>query len=164
MVQPRKVRKDYYTQPKQEIRKNISSHLSNELYSKYGTRSLSVIKGDTVKVQRGKFKGFEGKISKVNVKDRKLAVEGITISKSDKKQVLYYLDASNLLITKLSLDDKKRIEKLRKIAEIKKIAFVEPEPEKEEPTEAKQELPAEKEEPEKANEEPSEESKEGGSV
>lgn len=162
MVQPRKVKKDYYTQPKHVVRKNISSHLSNELYSKYGTRSISVIKGDTVKVQRGKFKGFEGKISKVHVKDRKLAVEGITISKSDKKQVLYYLDASNLLVTKLSLEDKKRIEKLRKIAEIKKIAFEEPEPEKE--AEVKEEVKEEKEELEKADEEPSEESKEGGSV
>ncbi len=161
MVQPRKVRKDYYTEPKHVIRKNISSHLSDELYSKYGTRSLSVVKGDTVKVLRGKFKGFEGKISKVHVKDRKLAVEGITISKSDKKQVLYYIDASNLLLTKLNLDDKKRIEKLRKIAEIKKIAFEEPEPEKEE---VHEEVKEEKEEPEKTEVEPSEESKEGGSV
>ncbi len=161
MVQPRKVRKDYYTEPKHVIRKNISSHLSDELYSKYGTRSLSAVKGDTVKVLRGKFKGFEGKISKVHVKDRKLAVEGITISKSDKKQVLYYIDASNLLLTKLNLDDKKRIEKLRKIAEIKKIAFEEPEPEKEE---VHEEVKEEKEEPEKTEVEPSEESKEGGSV
>ncbi len=161
MVQPRKVRKDYYTEPKHVIRKNISSHMSDELYSKYGTRSLSVVKGDTVKVLRGKFKGFEGKISKVHVKDRKLAVEGITISKSDKKQVLYYIDASNLLLTKLNLDDKKRIEKLRKIAEIKKIAFEEPEPEKEE---VHEEVKEEKEEPEKTEVEPSEESKEGGSV
>lgn len=154
MVQPRKVKKEYYSQPKHVIRKNISSHLSNELYAKYGTRSLSVVKGDTVKVMRGKFKGFEGKISKVNVKAREVAVEGITISKSDKKQVLKYIDASKLLITRLNLEDKKRIAKLREIAEIKKIAFVEPEPVKEEEV---------KELPENVNEEPSKESSEGGS-
>lgn len=135
MVQPRKVRKEHYTEPTQVIRKNISSHLSNELYARYGTRSLSVIKGDTVTVQRGKFKGMGGKISKVNVKARRVAVEGITISKSDKKQVLFYLDASNLLVTRLSLNDRKRIEKLRKIAGIKKIAFEEPAKIKEEPKE-----------------------------
>jgi large subunit ribosomal protein L24 len=151
MVQPRKVRKEYYSEPRHVIRKNISSHLSNELYAKYGTRSLSVVKGDTVKVLRGKFKGMEGKISKVNVKARSVAVEGITISKSDKKQVLFYLDASNLLVTKLTLDDKKRIEKLRKIAAIKKIAF-------EEPTEIK-------EVPKEITEQPPEKNKEeGGSV
>lgn len=119
MVKPAKVRKSLYNAPKHTRRKIVSSHLSDELYSKYGIRSIQVRKGDMVKVMRGLFKGFEGKVSNVDLKKMRINVEGVLINKADKKQVSRWIDASKVLITKLDLSDKERLEKVKKIAQIK---------------------------------------------
>lgn len=119
MVKPAKVRKSLYNAPKHIRRKIVSSHLSDELYSKYGIRSIRVRKGDTVKVMRGLFKGFEGKVSNVDLKKMRINVEGVLINKADKKQVSRWIDASKVLITKLDLSDKARLEKIKKVAQIK---------------------------------------------
>ncbi|MDP8011340.1 MAG: 50S ribosomal protein L24 [Thermoplasmata archaeon] len=119
MVKPTKVRKSLYNAPKHVRRKIISSHLSKDLYNRYGVRSLQVRKGDTVKVMRGLYKGFEGKVSNVDLKKMKISIEGVLINKADKKQVPRWIDASNVMITKLDLSDKVRLEKIRNIAKIK---------------------------------------------
>lgn len=119
MVKPAKVRKSLYNAPKHIRRKIVSSHLSDELYSKYGIRSIQVRKGDTVRVMRGLFKGFEGKVSNVDLKKMRINVEGVLINKADKKQVSRWIDASKVLITKLDLSDKERLEKVKKVAQIK---------------------------------------------
>lgn len=133
MVKPSKVRKSLYNAPKHIRRKLISSHLSDELYSKYGIRSIQIKKGDTVRVMRGTFKGFEGKVSNVDLKKMKINVEGILINKADKKQVSRWIDPSNVLVTKLDLNDKKRLEKLKRIA-LMKNKVIEEEGEKVEQT------------------------------
>ncbi len=119
MVKPTKIRKYVYNAPKHVRRRIVSSHLSNDLYSKYGIRSIYVRKGDTVRIMRGLFKGFEGKVSNVDLKKMKINVEGVLINKADKKQVSRWVDASNVLITKLDLSDKERLEKLKKVAQMK---------------------------------------------
>jgi len=43
----------------------------------------------------------------------------VLINKADKKQVSRWVDASNVLITKLDLSDKERLEKLKKVAQMK---------------------------------------------
>ena len=43
---------------------SIAAHLSDNLHQQYHTRSLRVIKGDTVRVMRGEYNGIEGKASK----------------------------------------------------------------------------------------------------
>ncbi|MEL9998826.1 MAG: 50S ribosomal protein L24 [Thermoplasmata archaeon] len=119
MVKPGKMRKMLYKSPKHRREKMISSHLSNELFAKYGVRSISVRKGDTVKIVRGNFKGFEGKISNVDLKKMKINVENVLINKADKKQKPRWIDPSNVIITKLDLSDKKRLEKLKNLALMK---------------------------------------------
>ncbi len=119
MVKPRKVRKEIYNAPEHKRRKMVSSHLSDELIGKYGIRSLPVRKGDTVKIVRGLWKGTEGKVSGVDLKKMAISVEGVLISKADKKQVPRWIHASNVIITKLDLSDKIRYEKLKNIAKLK---------------------------------------------
>ncbi len=119
MVKPGKMRKMLYNSPKHRREKIVSSHLSDELFGKYGIRSIPVRKGDTVKIVRGNFKGFEGKVSNVDLKKMKINVEGVLINKADKKQKPRWIDASNVIITKLDLSDKKRLEKIKNLALMK---------------------------------------------
>lgn len=110
--QPRKQRKLLYTAPLHKRRKWIAAHLADDLILKYKRRSLPVIKGDTVKVMRGDFKGYVGKVRSVDTKKGRLEVEGVVITKVDGKKVPRPVHASNVVITKLNLTDPWRRKKL----------------------------------------------------
>jgi len=98
--------------PLHKKRKWISSHLAENLLLKYDRRSLPVVKGDTVKVMRGNFRGHEDKISKVNVRDQTVEIEGVTITTAKGTKIAKPIHASTLLITKLNVTDKWRRRKL----------------------------------------------------
>lgn len=107
-------RKAMYNAPAHKKRKMIASHLSDELMYKYGVRSLTVVKGDIVKIMRGDadMKDTEAEVVKVYTRDMKVALEGINIKKADASEVSKKIHASNLLIVKLNLTDPKRKAKL----------------------------------------------------
>ena len=109
-----KQRKKLYNAPLHQNRKNIASHLEENLLLKYDKRSIPVIKGDTVKIMRGSFKGHEDKVVKVNVKKFTLEIEGITMSKADGNKIAKPVHPSNVLITKLNLTDKWRRKNLER--------------------------------------------------
>lgn len=111
-IKPRKQRKQLYNAPLHKKRKWLAAHLSENLLLKYNRRSIPVIKGDTVKIMRGIFKGHENKVTKVNVKKGFVEVEGVALTKADGKKVARPIHPSNLLITKLNLADKWRRHKL----------------------------------------------------
>jgi large subunit ribosomal protein L24 len=111
-IKPRKQRYMYYNAPLHKKRKWISSHLAENLLLKYDRRSVAVVKGDTVKVMRGNYRGHEDKISKVNVRDQTVEIEGATITTAKGTKIAKPMHASNLLITKLNLTDKWRRRKL----------------------------------------------------
>ncbi|AGB04978.1 ribosomal protein L24p/L26e, archaeal/eukaryotic [Aciduliprofundum sp. MAR08-339] len=117
---PRKQRKMLYQAPKHRRQKMMKAHLSDELFGKYGLRSLTVRKGDVVRVMRGKFKGHEGKVVEVNLKNMRVAVEGVTVRKVDNKAVQYWIHPSNLMLVKLDLSDPRRKDKIFKLAEQKR--------------------------------------------
>lgn len=103
--------------------KMASAHLSKELRTKYSRRSFPVRKGDTVKIQKGKFSGKSGKISEVDMSKLRVYVEGMTATKRDGSKVNVPIVISDLMITEMNLDDKKRVEALgrnKKIQEVKK--------------------------------------------
>lgn len=110
--QPRKQRKFMYNAPHHIKRKMIASHLAEDLMLKYKVRNIPVVRGDTVKIMRGNFKGETGKVRKVDVSKQKLEIEGITITKADGKAVSYPIHASNVMISKLNLTDPWRRRKL----------------------------------------------------
>jgi large subunit ribosomal protein L24 len=101
-----------YNAPLHKKRKWISSHLAENLLLKYDRRSLPVVKGDTVKVMRGNYRGHEDKISKVNVRDQTVEIEGVTLTNAKGKKIAKPIHASTLLITKLNITDKWRRQKL----------------------------------------------------
>lgn len=105
---PRKQRKYRFNAPPHIKRKFVSSHLSKELMQKYERRSITVDKGDKVKIVRGQFKGRIGKIEEVNIKNSKIFISGIEIQKKDGSKTRYPIHPSNVIITELNLDDKKR--------------------------------------------------------
>jgi len=111
-IKPRKQRYILYNAPLHKKRKWISSHLAENLLLKYDRRSLPVVKGDTVKVMRGNYRGHEDKISKVNVRDQTVEIEGVTITTAKGTKIAKPIHASTLLITKLNITDKWRRRKL----------------------------------------------------
>jgi len=111
---PSKQRKMLYNAPLHKKRKWAASHLEENLLLKYDKRSIPVIKGDTVRVMRGSFKGHEDKVVSVNVKKRYLEIEGITMSKADGNKIPKPIHPSNVMILKLNLTDKWRRSKLER--------------------------------------------------
>ena len=107
--QPRKQRKYLANAPLHLKKKLLSVNLAKELRKKYEKRNIVVRKGDTVKITRGKFKKKQGKVIEVHIKRGRLAVEGILAKKQDGSKVNILLRPSNLQITELNTDDKKRI-------------------------------------------------------
>ena len=90
----------------------ISSHLSKDLIKKYNKRSIRLRTGDKVKIMNGQFKGKTVKVEKIDTKTEHVYLTGIEIIKKDGTKRLFPIDASNLMITELNLDDKKRRQKV----------------------------------------------------
>ena len=65
-------------------------------------------KGDKVKIARGQFKKKTGKVEKVWTKRRKIQIENIHLIKKDGSKIPYLIEPSNVIITELVLEDKKR--------------------------------------------------------
>lgn len=107
---PRKQRKYVANLPLHLKKKLVSVNLSKELRKKQGKRNISLRKGDTVKIMRGKFKKKQGKILEVKLKTGKIIVEGIQTKKMDGSKVNVSMRASNLQIVELDLTDKRRFE------------------------------------------------------
>jgi large subunit ribosomal protein L24 len=119
---PRKQRKGRAHAPLHIRHRMVACHLDRALRNEYNTRSVSVKKGDTVKVLRGSdgIKGIEAKVAKVSLKYLTLTLEGITIAKADGTQKARPVQPSNCIITKLDMSDPLRKEKLAKIKEASK--------------------------------------------
>jgi large subunit ribosomal protein L24 len=112
--QPDKQRKRLFAAPLHIRGKFVSSHLSSELRSSYGRRSVRVRTGDNVRILRGDKTGFEGKITKVDRKKYRIFIEGIKREKSDGTTVLVPVHASKVEVLNLNLDDKRRKETFKK--------------------------------------------------
>lgn len=105
---PRKQRKYVFNLPLHIRKTLLATLLSKELRKKHNRRNLPVRVGDKVKILRGQFKKKTGKITKVELKDLKIHIEGIENIKKDGSKVPYPVYPSNVMITELNLDDRKR--------------------------------------------------------
>ena len=99
---------------------NICSNLSNNLKKEYNTKSLRIVKGDSVRIMRGEYKGVEGKVEKLNTVKGRLSIEGVQREKIKGGQVKVQIHASNVRITSLHLDDKYRKNKIGNQEQINK--------------------------------------------
>ncbi|MDI9395088.1 MAG: 50S ribosomal protein L24 [Euryarchaeota archaeon] len=112
--QPRKQRKARYAAPLHIRQKFMGARLSEALSKQYGTRTAAVITGDTVKVMRGDFKGTEGKVQTVSLKDGLITVDGVISTKVDGTEVPRPINPSNVMITKLETKDGRRASSIKK--------------------------------------------------
>lgn len=115
-TQPRKQRKYRYNAPLHLRHKMLAAHLSKELRKEYSRRSLPVRKGDDVVVMSGSFRKTRGKVSRVDMKEMKVYIENAKRKKVSGQEVEAAVDPSNVVITKMNLDDSER----KKILERKK--------------------------------------------
>jgi large subunit ribosomal protein L24 len=162
-TKPRKQRHMLYNAPLHKKHRMMSAHLAENLLLKYDRRSLPVVKGDTVKIMRGNFRGHEDKISKVNLIDQTVEIEGVTLTTAKGTKIAKPIHASTLLITKLNVTDKWRRKKLESglsettKKEIEKEAEEQLKDLEAEKKAAEEAAKAEEQEKEKAEEEPSSE-------
>ena len=89
-------------------RKFISAPLSPNLRAEHGARSMPVIVDDTVSIIKGDRKLAEGKVLRVDTKNSKLYIEGVTRSRMDGSTVQIPIKAQNVMITRLNLNDQWR--------------------------------------------------------
>ena len=118
LTKPTKQRKMLFQAPDHIRHKIFAAHLSPELRASQGVKTLPVRSGDSVRIMRGDHKGTEGKITRVNKKDYRVYVEGLTREKVDGTTIFVPIHPSKIMITRLNLDDKWR----KKILERKKAA------------------------------------------
>ena len=109
--QPRKQRKYLANAPIHIRKRFIVSTFSEELRKKYTRRNFRLRKGDKVKIMKGQFKNRIGKVERINIKQRKIYIQGIENIRKDGTKAFYPIHPSNLMITELFLEDKKRKEK-----------------------------------------------------
>ena len=123
VTKPGKQRKMLYNAPLHLRQKIMAAHLSPELIASKGIKSLPIRKGDTIQVIRGDNKGFEGKISRVDLKRYRIFIEGLTREKVDGTNIFVSVHPSKVIIKKLNLDDKWRkaiVERKKPLNQIKK--------------------------------------------
>ena len=90
----------------------FGSSLSSELKEKYGKRSVRPRTGDSVRIVRGEFKGIEGKITGVDPSLGVVNVEGVTREKIKGGTSPVPISSSHVVLTSLTMEDKKRKAKL----------------------------------------------------
>jgi large subunit ribosomal protein L24 len=110
--QRRKQRKERANAPKHRKSKFMHAHLGADLRDKYDQRSLRVREGDRVEVQRGDFKGTEGKVVDVDVDQQQVFIDGVERARRDGTKTQPPVKPSNLTITKLNKDDTRRLNNL----------------------------------------------------
>ncbi|USZ67594.1 50S ribosomal protein L24 [Halorussus salilacus] len=111
--QPRKQRNKTENASLHERHAQVTATLSDDLREEFDARSVRVNVGDTVEVMRGDFAGTEGEVIDVDLRDAVVRVEDVTVEKADGEEVPRPLDASNLRVTDLDLEDDRREARLR---------------------------------------------------
>lgn len=95
-------------------RKLLSARLSKDLTKKHGKRNFPLRKGDKVKIVRGNYYGTTGKVELVDTKYQRVYIENTERIKRDGTKSLYPVHPSNVIITELIMNDKKRKESLER--------------------------------------------------
>jgi large subunit ribosomal protein L24 len=100
--------------PKHQRDKMAGAVLEKALRKQYGRKNVRVIKGDSIRVIRGEYKGVEGKVEKVDTEHATFHIEGIQREKIRGGQVKVPIHSSKVMVIALNLDDKYRSNKLQR--------------------------------------------------
>jgi LSU ribosomal protein L24P len=109
---PRTQRTETREAPLHQRHKQVRSTLSEELREEHGVRRVRVNQGDTVEVMRGDHAGHEAEVVDVDLRDGVVHVEDVIVETAEGEEVARSLDASNLRVTELNLDDDRRRERI----------------------------------------------------
>ena len=107
------------TRKQRKYRSNAPLHLRQKFMrvslakdQRKAHRSLGLRTGDKVRIMRGQYKGKDGKVERVDLREERVYVTGIEMAKKDGSKTLYPIHPSNLMIESPVLDDKKRKQKV----------------------------------------------------
>ncbi len=117
--------------PKHQRDKMVGAVLEDSLRKQYGRKNIRVVKGDSVRIMRGEYKGVEGKVEKVNTEHATFHIEGIQREKIRGGQVKVPIHSSNVMVISLNLDDDYRSRKLQGATKAESAASSEKKEEKE---------------------------------
>ncbi len=106
---PAKQRKYRYNAPLHLKHTFLNAHLSKELRTKYGKRSLPLKKGDEVLVMRGSFAKKQAKVLSVTLSSSVVYLEGMQRSKKDGSKYNVPFNPRALMLVKLDETDKRRL-------------------------------------------------------
>ena len=115
-AQPRKQRKRAANAPWHKLHRRLAAPVDPRLREKAKgaiPRAVPVRKGDVVRIVRGAFRGRDGKVVSVDVRNSLVTIEKIVIKKTDEKEVARPVHPSNLVITKLDDSDRRRADRYR---------------------------------------------------
>lgn len=138
VTKPKKQRRMLFQAPDHIRYKHFAAPLSPELKASHGAKAVPVRSGDTVHIMRGDYKGFEGKITRVDRKKYRIYVEGLKREKADGTTIFVPIHPSKVMITDLNLEDKWRRQILERKREARKIEEVPAKPAPEEVVEKKE--------------------------
>ena len=93
-------------------RSSLAAPLSKELARKYGTKTVSLREGDRAEVAKGEFSGITGNVNAVSLKKGVVFVDGVGRVRKDGTKSFFPLRPSNLSITELNIEDKRRVSSL----------------------------------------------------
>jgi large subunit ribosomal protein L24 len=100
---------------KHRLDKMLGASLAEELRGQYKKKTVRVVKGDSVMVVRGEYKGRGGKVEEVDTERGTLHIEGMQREKIRGGQVKVPIHASNVKVTILNLEDKQRSNRIQGI-------------------------------------------------
>ncbi|KAL3895017.1 MAG: hypothetical protein SGCHY_004941 [Lobulomycetales sp.] len=86
----------------------MSSALAKDLREKYKCRSLPIRRDDEVRITRGRYKGREGRVTACYRRRWAIHIDKIVCDKANAQSVPIPIDPSNVVITKLKLDDDRK--------------------------------------------------------
>jgi large subunit ribosomal protein L24 len=108
--------------PKHQRDKMVGAVLEDSLRKQYRRKNIRVVKGDSVRVMRGEYKGVEGKVEKVNTEHATFHIEGVQREKIRGGQVKVPIHSSNVMVISLNLDDDYRSSKLQGVTKVESAA------------------------------------------
>ncbi|MBW6451816.1 MAG: 50S ribosomal protein L24 [DPANN group archaeon] len=107
--------RNYVANAPLHIKRNmLKANLSKEIQKDTTRRTFGIKCGDDVIIKRGDFKGQMGEVLTTNVKKSTVTIKGIVKNKVNGTEYHVPTKASNLVITKLNLNDKLRVASLNK--------------------------------------------------
>lgn len=130
--QPRKQRKYIKNAPLHIKRKSLTANLNKAIRKEFKKRSAVVRKGDEVAIKRGEFKGQLGEVLTTNLKNGTITVKAVVKKKVNGTEYNVPIRASKVQITKLNLEDPKRLAALNKNIKKKETKEAKSEPKKQE--------------------------------